>query len=70
MEYQIKILRQWYKKQGETDVKSSLSVKIETIGGYMFLKASPKSYKSLSIFALKHPELVVDTNTKENPVII
>lgn len=70
MEYSIKILRQWYKKAGENDVKASYSVKIETLGGYMFLKAMPKSYKSLSIFALKHPELVVDVNTKETAVIV
>lgn len=68
--YNLRILKQWYKKEGVVDVKFSYSVKIETLGGYMFLTPNKNSYRTLCILAEQHPELVTETNTKENPKII
>ena len=69
-DYALEIQRQWYRKENETEPKASLSVKISTLGGYIILNATKTSYRSLSYFANKHPELVVDRNKKEEPVIL
>ena len=69
-DYAIEIQRQWYKKEGDVEPKASYSVKISTLGGYILLKPTANSFRSLSYFAFKHPELVVDRNNKENPVIV
>lgn len=68
--YNLKILKQWYKKESDIDVKFSYSVKLETLGGYVFLTPNKHSYRALCILAEQHPELVFETNTKENPKVI
>ncbi len=69
-DYAMEIQRQWYKKEGDVEPKASYSVKISTLGGYILLKPTANSFRSLSYFAFKHPELVVDRNKKEEPVIV
>ena len=39
----VVILKQYYKKANESDIKYSYSVKLETMGGYIFLKPSKNS---------------------------
>ena len=66
----VVILKQWYKKANETEIKFSYSAKIETMGGYIFLKPSKTSYGQLCRLAEQHPELVKESNTRDNPRII
>lgn len=66
----IKILKQWYKKPADVEPKFSYSVKMETMGGYVFLTPSKKCYRTLCVLAEQHPEMVVETNSKDNPRVI
>ena len=68
-DYELNILRKWYKKQGDTDVKSSLTLRLRTLGGYVILTPLKQSYGSLCRFAVSHPEMIVDVN-KDNPTVV
>lgn len=67
---EVVILKQYYKKGETGEIKSSLSVRINTLGGYMFLSPSKKSYGTLCRLAEKYPEMVVETNSKESPKVL
>lgn len=69
-DFNVVILKQYYKKAGQSEIKSSYSVKIETLGGYIFLKPAKTSYGALCRMAEKHPEMIVETNTPNDPRII
>lgn len=66
----VVILKQYYKKANDTEIKYSYSVKLETMGGYIFLKPSKTSYGQLCRLAEQHPEIVRETNTQNDPRII
>lgn len=69
-DYAFQIEKQYYRKKDETEVKSSLSIKLVFLGGYVIGKPVQKQYGSLLRFAEAHPELVVERNSIDDPVII
>lgn len=66
----IEIMKRYYKKGKNGDVKDSLSVKLSTLGSYIFLNSTKKCYGALSRLAKEHPELVVEINSEDKPDII
>lgn len=69
-DYAFRIEKQYYKKESEKDVKSSFSVKLDFLGGTVTCKPLSKQYGALCRFAEKHPELVIERNSAEEPFII
>lgn len=65
----VKIMKQYYKtSENSTEIKESLSLKVETLGGYIFARPAKKCYGTLVRLAKENPDMVVEID-KDKPKV-